>query len=123
MASNAFKKIMAGLEDASAYVNGDTTRGRMVAKAPKLSDVDVARVRIGLGLSQSEFARGFGISIGTLQGWEQGRRKPPGPARVLLNVITKDPQHVLQAIWPAKKKGINDNARTARRASGTRAAS
>lgn len=67
-----------------------------------IPDIDIARLRASLGLSQREFAQGFGVSLGTLRNWEQGRRQPEGPARVLLTVIRKDPQHVVNAIWPER---------------------
>ena len=60
--------------------------------------VDIAATRRGLGLSQTEFAAWFGISLGTLRNWEQGRRMPEGPARVLLRVIERDPEVVRPAI-------------------------
>ena len=43
------------------------------------------------GLSQAEFARSIGVKKATLLNWEQNRRKPDGPARVLLALIDKDP--------------------------------
>ena len=45
--------------------------------------MDVKAIRLRLGKSQSEFARMIGVSISTLQNWEQGRRRPEGPARAL----------------------------------------
>ena len=59
---------------------------------------DIAATRRRLGLSQTEFAAWFGISPGTLRNWEQGRRVPEGPARVLLRVIESDPDAVRRAI-------------------------
>jgi len=58
---------------------------------------DVVRVRVKLGISQTRFARLLGISENTLQNWEQGRRKPTGPAKVLLKVAAKHPKAVLDA--------------------------
>jgi putative transcriptional regulator len=49
-------------------------------------------------LSQGEFARLLGISVDTLQNWEQGRRKPSGAARVLLKVAARHPEAVLEAV-------------------------
>jgi putative transcriptional regulator len=49
-------------------------------------------------LSRSEFARLPGISVDTLQNWEQGRRQPSGAARVLLRVASKHPVVVLEAV-------------------------
>jgi putative transcriptional regulator len=49
-------------------------------------------------MSQSEFASAFGISVSTLRHWERGDRSPQGPALVLLNVVAKEPQAVLNAL-------------------------
>ena len=59
---------------------------------------DIAVTRCRLGRSQAEFAAWFGISPGTLRNWEQGRRVPEGPARVLLRVIERDPEAVRRAL-------------------------
>ncbi|MBI3828457.1 MAG: helix-turn-helix domain-containing protein [Planctomycetes bacterium] len=60
--------------------------------------IDVTRVRKQLGLSQSEFADVFKIPLKTLRNWEQGIRRPEGPAQVLLRVIAKQPAAVLASI-------------------------
>lgn len=60
--------------------------------------VDVAAVRKRLGVSQPVFARMFGLSVGTIRDWEQGRCQPDGPARVLLHVIEREPQAVERAL-------------------------
>ncbi len=52
----------------------------------------VVSVRHNTGLSQSQFASLLGVSIRTLQGWEQGRITPSGAARTLINVATKHPE-------------------------------
>jgi len=54
----------------------------------------VAAIRERSGLSQAEFARSIGVAVGTLRGWEQGRRRPEGPARVLLALIERRPRIV-----------------------------
>jgi putative transcriptional regulator len=51
-----------------------------------------------LNVSQNEFALMIGVSVRTLQNWEQGRRKPEGPAKALLKVASKNPSAVLDAI-------------------------
>jgi putative transcriptional regulator len=105
MASKAFKKIMAGLQDMRAHlIDGDESRAREIARAPVLTDIDVARLRKELGLSQSEFAHGFGVSLRTLQDWEQGRRRPEGPAKVLLSVIRRNPRAVFDSIRPVPRR-------------------
>jgi putative transcriptional regulator len=51
--------------------------------------------RAGTGLSQAQFAKLIGVSVRTLQEWEQGRKRPSGPASVLLRIAVRDPQAVL----------------------------
>jgi len=60
---------------------------------------DPKQIRIKLGLSQDKFAKLLGISTYTLQNWEQGRRKPGGPAKVLLNVALRFPDAVLNTVY------------------------
>jgi putative transcriptional regulator len=104
MAKKAFQAIADGLEDAIAFSRGEKARGR--AHKVKARDISVVATREKLGLSQDEFATAFGVSVGTVRNWEQGRRTPEGPALVLLTVIDKAPRAVLRAIWtgPTKRK-------------------
>ena len=55
----------------------------------------VATIRERTGLSQAKFAALLGVSVRTLQDWEQGRRAPSGAARTLLMVAAKNPQALL----------------------------
>ncbi len=64
--------------------------GRVTEFAP----VDVRAIRERFGNSQVEFARMIGVSVSTLQDWEQGRRRPEGPARALLKVAAENPELV-----------------------------
>lgn len=57
---------------------------------------DVAKTREKTGLSQARFAQLLGVSLRTLQDWEQGRRAPSGAARTLLMVAAKNPQALLE---------------------------
>ncbi len=56
---------------------------------------DAKMIREALNQSQEGFAELLGISVGTLRGWEQGRRTPRGPSRVLLGVAARHPEAVL----------------------------
>jgi putative transcriptional regulator len=67
------------------------TVGRVVTLPP------IAEIRSRTGLSQSEFARLLGVSVRTLQEWEQGRRAPSGPARMLLAIAYKNPKALLES--------------------------
>jgi putative transcriptional regulator len=57
---------------------------------------DIARIREKTGLSQARFAQLLGVSVRTLQDWEQGRRAPSGAARTLLMVAARNPQALLE---------------------------
>lgn len=50
--------------------------------------------RAGTGLSQAQFAKLIGVSLRTLQEWEQGRKRPSGPASALLRIVARDPRVV-----------------------------
>ncbi|HVT25576.1 MAG TPA: type II toxin-antitoxin system MqsA family antitoxin [Rhizomicrobium sp.] len=64
--------------------------------------VDVRAVREKLHLSQSEFAARFGFTASAVRQWEQGRRQPHGPARVLLTIIDREPNAVRRALEAAE---------------------
>lgn len=92
--TKAAKGIMAGLKDALAYAEGDTSR----ATLHKVAAVDVKATRERLGMSQDKFATAFGFSAATVRNWEQGHRHPTGAARVLLRVIERKPKMVLAVL-------------------------
>lgn len=90
--TKAFDKIMAGLDDARAYLKGN--RAGFTEHEIEVPHPDVVAIRSKTGLSQPAFARSIGIPVGTLKNWEQGRRRPEGPARVLLALIDRRPSIV-----------------------------
>lgn len=89
----------------SVREGGTILRGEVVpARAFKVDGPNVKRIRAGYELSQREFAALLGISVRTLQNWEQGRRTPEGPARVLLQVADKHPDAVWDVVRPVVQK-------------------
>jgi DNA-binding transcriptional regulator YiaG len=58
----------------------------------------VREIRERTSLSQSEFALLIGVSVKTIQNWEQARRQPTGPAAALLRIIAHEPRLAVQAI-------------------------
>jgi putative transcriptional regulator len=60
--------------------------------------VDVAAIRASTGLLQGAFARSIGVAKGTLLNWEHGRRRPTGPAQVLLAMIARRPSLVSELL-------------------------
>ena len=87
--TKAFDSIMRGLTEMEAYLQGDTT-GAIVHHI-NVPTPDVKAIRASTGLSQADFARSIGVKKATLLNWEQERRTPDGPARVLLALIAKEP--------------------------------
>ena len=64
------------------------------ARETQVALTEAASARARLGMSQSAFARLMGVSVRTLQDWEQGRRQPSGAARTLLRVAQRTPEAV-----------------------------
>lgn len=92
-------KIIHGLSEALDHARGFD--GTSVEHPVMVHKIDVRAVRESLKLTQEEFALRFGFNLGTLRGWEQGRRHPDGSARVLLKVIMNDPVAVERALATA----------------------
>ena len=93
--SDAFKSIEQGLKEAIAHARGQTS---VEVHAIDIPDADVKSIRARTGLSQAEFAKSIGVKKATLLNWEQHRRSPEGPARVLLALIDKDPKIVQRTL-------------------------
>jgi putative transcriptional regulator len=96
----AFQELMSGVRQAGRIRRGTLKASRTTVFKPE----DVKAIRASLGASQSEFALMIGVSVGTLQNWEQGRRIPDGPALALLRVTAKNPKAVAEALH-GKKRG------------------
>ncbi|GGB63726.1 transcriptional regulator [Roseibium aquae] len=93
--SDAFKSIEQGLKEAIAHARGGEA---VTIHEIDIPDADVQAIRARTGLSQAEFARSIGVKKATLLNWEQRRRAPDGPARVLLALIDKDPSIVQRTL-------------------------
>jgi putative transcriptional regulator len=63
-----------------------------------LPNPNVAQIRAKLGLSQMEFASTYGLSLRTIQQWEQGRAKPDHSTRILLKIIETEPQMIAKLL-------------------------
>jgi len=71
-----------------------------IGKAARVTAVEVSaatEARNRVGMSQSEFAKLLGVSVRTLQDWEQGRREPSGAAKTLLRIASQNPEAVKAA--------------------------
>ena len=95
MREKVFEELLESVRQAKAIEKGELKPARTFKFDP---ENDVVKVRGKLGLSQSKFAAVLGISADTLQNWEQGRRSPTGPAKVLLRIARKHPEVLLEAV-------------------------
>ena len=93
MKKKLFEELKQSLREAGQIKRGAIKPSRTFKVDPQN---DIAKVRGKLGLSQAKFANIMGISADTLQNWEQGRRSPTGPAKVLLRIATKHPELLLE---------------------------
>lgn len=86
------KRLIKGLQEAVAVARGEVRPQKIYG------DVDVAKIRARLNLSQSEFADLLDVSKRVVQDWEQRRKAPSGAARSLLRVTQKMPAAVRRAL-------------------------
>jgi len=98
MKDEDFEGLMRSLGEARAYARGEPPAGVRVHVPEEL---DARAIRLTTGLTQSAFAAQVGVSAATLRNWEQGRRQPEGPARVLLAMLARDPKVVLDTLGAA----------------------
>ena len=94
MRDEMFEELLESVRQGGAILRGEMEPARTF----RFDDHDVRQLRERMQLSQPRFAATLGISVGTLRNWEQGRRKPEGPARALLRVAAVHPEAVLDAL-------------------------
>ncbi|MGC9357237.1 MAG: helix-turn-helix domain-containing protein [Anaerolineae bacterium] len=81
------QEILEGIREIKAYKAGEKTLFTRTLQKPSAPEV----IRAKLKLSQAAFAGLMGVSVRTVQDWEQGRRKPSGPAQALLRIAEQRP--------------------------------
>ena len=94
MKQKDFDRLVTSIKQAGAIRRGRLKPSRVTEFHP----ADVRAIRTKLDKSQTEFALMIGVSVATLQSWEQGRRQPDGPARALLRVAARSPKAVVDAL-------------------------
>ena len=99
MTEKLIRSVRKAGADIAAYLDGDASRVRVKTVCVP-DDIDVKAVREKLALSQAQFADLFGFKLSTVQSWERKRkrRKPTGPARMLLAALDRNPEAVLSAL-------------------------
>jgi putative transcriptional regulator len=94
MKEQDFDNLIKSIKQAGKIRRGEMKPERTFTFNP----ADIKSIRSKLKLSQSEFAMMIGVSVSTLQNWEQGRRQPEGPARALLKIASEKPEALLEAL-------------------------
>ena len=94
MRDDLFNELLQSVREGGAILRGEARPSRSFV----IADPDVSAIRQTFNLSQPKFAAFLGISTRTLQNWEQKRRKPEGPAKVLLQVAAKHPEAILDVV-------------------------
>lgn len=94
MKNELFDELVASIREAGAIHRGEQAPARVF----KVEKPDIKAIRRAMGLTQVQFAGLLAISVNTLRNWEQGRREPEGPARVLLLVAAHRPDAILEAV-------------------------
>lgn len=94
MKSKDFDELVESVREAGRILRGEAKPSREFSFTPE----DVQGIRAKLKKSQDEFALMIGVSVSTLRNWEQGRRRPHGPAKALLKIASENPKAVEKAL-------------------------
>jgi putative transcriptional regulator len=94
MEKELFDELVQSVKQAKNIMNNKTEPSRRFF----INEPDPKKIRTDMKLTQKEFASLMNISVHTLRNWEQGRRNPEGPAKVLLNVVNNHPEVLMEMI-------------------------
>jgi putative transcriptional regulator len=94
MKSKVFEELLESVREGGAILRGQ----RKASRRFEVGSSCIRGIRERTSLSQSEFAQLIGVSVKTLQNWEQDRRRPTGPAAALLRIIAREPRLAVEAI-------------------------
>ena len=94
MKAKMFEELLSSVREGGAILRGRKKPSRRFV----VEAAGVRAIRERTSLSQSEFAELIGVSVKTLQNWEQDRRHPAGPAAALLRIIAQEPRLAVRAI-------------------------
>ncbi|HCS39632.1 MAG TPA: transcriptional regulator [Anaerolineaceae bacterium] len=94
MKEELFRELIQSVEEGAQILKGQIKPSRIFTITP----LSIKEIRLGYNLTQAEFAQLLDVSLRTYQNWEQGRRKPEGPAKVLLRVASLHPEALLDTV-------------------------
>lgn len=94
MSESEFQNVLESIREAGQIWRGE----REAADQLVLEDPDVVAIRRSYEMTQMEFSTLLGVNVGTLRNWEQGRRIPQGPVRVLLRIAEEHPRIMMKTL-------------------------
>lgn len=94
MREKEFNGLCESIKEMGQIIRGEKKPSRIFY----FPETDIKAIRKRLKTSQAKFASMIGVNVGTLRNWEQGIRRPQGPARVLLKVAEKNPKAIIDAL-------------------------
>ncbi len=94
MKAEMFEELLESVREGGAILGGR----RKASRRFEVGSSGIRAIRERTRLSQADFARLIGVSVKTLQNWEQDRRRPTGPAATLLRIIAYEPRLAMKAI-------------------------
>jgi putative transcriptional regulator len=94
MNKKMFDELLSSVKEMDQIAKGKKKPARIF----NYPEPEVKSIREKTGLSQTGFAMLIGVSKRTLENWEQGRRHPTGPAKVLLRILDVDTKHAVKAL-------------------------
>ena len=94
MKNNDFSMLIESIKEAGKIGRGTQTASRRF----EVNAPDIKAVREKTHKTQEDFAYMIGVSVATLRNWEQGRRRPEGPALALLKIVSQNPEYVEQLL-------------------------
>jgi putative transcriptional regulator len=89
-----FNELLSSVQEMNAILKGD----KVASRTTQFAEPEIIAIRKKAGLTQSQFAALIGVSQRTLENWEQGRRRPTGPANVLLRIFDADPVQTVKIL-------------------------
>jgi putative transcriptional regulator len=98
MKEELFDELVISVKEGGAILQNKSVPSRTFIIEPP----NIKIIRAGYKLSQQEFASLLGISVKTLRNWEQGRRKPEGAARILLQIAAVHPEVIWDVVRSAQ---------------------
>jgi len=94
MTNKDFLMLVESIQEAGKIQRGQLDASRRFEIQP----LDIRAIREHTHKTQADFAFMIGVSVATLRNWEQGRRKPDGPALALLKIVSINPEYVEQVL-------------------------